>query len=275
MSTGNASASGRTRGGGPRTVRGKRNSSQNAIRHGLRAAAVLVTGEDPAAFDQLHAGVVADLAPEGALEEELVDRVAVLLWRLRRVVLAETAAAKQSAMDGEASIEKASTEIHGESSDDLITRHGILCCAVAHLDGDSSTAWAAPTVIDALHAIYGQPIDGDGGMGVEDTLQTALARAARTTGAPLNAIVARVRASLDGEAEDANAKIEAHYRWVAAESDRRAFLEAATIEKLCRYETHLDRSLTRALATLAALKPGGALPIRASSFGKIAQGGKS
>jgi hypothetical protein len=36
-------------------------------------------------------GIVANLAPEGALEEELAERLATLLWRLRRVTRYETA----------------------------------------------------------------------------------------------------------------------------------------------------------------------------------------
>jgi hypothetical protein len=45
----------------------------------------LVPGESTAAFDHFCAALRADLAPEGALEEALVDRIAGLTWRLRRV----------------------------------------------------------------------------------------------------------------------------------------------------------------------------------------------
>ena len=70
---------------GPRTARGKTASSANALTHGLRSRRVLVPGESRAEFDAFCTALRADLAPEGALEDALVDRLTGLLWRLRRV----------------------------------------------------------------------------------------------------------------------------------------------------------------------------------------------
>jgi hypothetical protein len=42
-------------------------------------------------FDRHVDGILANLAPEGSLEEELARRIASLLWRLRRVVRYESA----------------------------------------------------------------------------------------------------------------------------------------------------------------------------------------
>src|SRR5262249_53435900 len=71
---------------GPRTTAGKALVRFNAIRHGLRAASVVVPGlESPAEWEQFRAGVIASIAPAGLLEETLADRAAGLLWRLRRV----------------------------------------------------------------------------------------------------------------------------------------------------------------------------------------------
>ena len=75
---------------GPRTEAGKAASSANALSHGLTAAgAVVLPEEDPDAFERLRAGVIADLAPAGALQRALAQRVAVLLWRLDRVARLE------------------------------------------------------------------------------------------------------------------------------------------------------------------------------------------
>jgi hypothetical protein len=71
---------------GPRTPAGKALVRFNAVRHGLRAASVVVPGlEAPAEWEQFRTGVVASLAPNGLLEETLADRAAGVLWRLRRV----------------------------------------------------------------------------------------------------------------------------------------------------------------------------------------------
>lgn len=76
---------------GPRTVAGKARAAGNAVTHGLTAAAPVLPGEDPAGWEAHRAGVVAALAPAGALEQALADRVAAGLWRLRRVLAYETA----------------------------------------------------------------------------------------------------------------------------------------------------------------------------------------
>jgi hypothetical protein len=70
---------------GPRTSEGKAKSSQNALKHGLTARYALLPDEDPTLRRQLSARLVADLKPQGALERELVERLAHLSWRLRRV----------------------------------------------------------------------------------------------------------------------------------------------------------------------------------------------
>ena len=75
---------------GPRTEAGKAASSANALRHGLTSELlVLLSDEDGDAFKRLREGVIADLAPAGALQEVLAERAAVLLWRLDRVARME------------------------------------------------------------------------------------------------------------------------------------------------------------------------------------------
>lgn len=75
---------------GPRTGAGKAIVRLNAVRHGLRAAAVVVPGfESPAEWEAFRAGVVESLEPVGALAEALADRAAGLLWRLKRAERAE------------------------------------------------------------------------------------------------------------------------------------------------------------------------------------------
>jgi hypothetical protein len=75
---------------GPRTGAGKAIVRLNAVKHGLRAAAVVVPGfESPAAWEAFRAGVVDSLQPAGALAEALAERAAGLLWRLQRAERAE------------------------------------------------------------------------------------------------------------------------------------------------------------------------------------------
>src|SRR5262249_37611321 len=48
---------------------------------GIYSATALLPGEDAKAFDRLHRALKAELAPDGALEEEIVRYIARLLWR--------------------------------------------------------------------------------------------------------------------------------------------------------------------------------------------------
>lgn len=76
---------------GPVTISGKENASRNAMRHGLLSARLFVEGEDPAEFQALNDELVTSLRPAGTIEHALVERVAVAIWRQRRLIEAEAA----------------------------------------------------------------------------------------------------------------------------------------------------------------------------------------
>lgn len=76
---------------GPRTQQSKERSKHNAITHGIFSEAVVLKGESQNEFDVLLSALCEDRQPEGALEEILVNKHAVLWWRLRRVWTAEGA----------------------------------------------------------------------------------------------------------------------------------------------------------------------------------------
>jgi hypothetical protein len=69
---------------GPRTPEGKAVARMNALKHGLTASTIALPGEDAEAYERLRNNLVAALHPKGALELELVDRIAECIWRLRR-----------------------------------------------------------------------------------------------------------------------------------------------------------------------------------------------
>jgi hypothetical protein len=70
---------------GPSTPEGKSRSAQNALKHGLRAQKFVVLPEENAAEFRAHAAALnEELAPVGALESVLAERVAVAAWRLAR-----------------------------------------------------------------------------------------------------------------------------------------------------------------------------------------------
>ena len=77
---------------GPRTLDGKSSSSGNATRHGLLSTRLFLDDEDPDEFANLLCDLQGALAPVGAMELALVERIAVTLWRQRRLITAESAA---------------------------------------------------------------------------------------------------------------------------------------------------------------------------------------
>ena len=77
---------------GPRTPEGKARSSLNAVRHGLCAAGVISSEESPEAFEAIRQQLAAEWRPASVLELAMVDQIAELLWRRRRVAAVEVTA---------------------------------------------------------------------------------------------------------------------------------------------------------------------------------------
>jgi hypothetical protein len=69
---------------GPRTEAGKARSRLNALQYGLTAKTIVLPGEDAAELQELYEQIRADLKPQGAFEEQLVERITSCFWRLRR-----------------------------------------------------------------------------------------------------------------------------------------------------------------------------------------------
>jgi hypothetical protein len=69
---------------GPRTPEGKRISARNSTAHGLRSTCVLIASDDPAQYQAFHSALMDELAPVGATEYLLADRIAALHWQLQR-----------------------------------------------------------------------------------------------------------------------------------------------------------------------------------------------
>jgi hypothetical protein len=76
---------------GPRSQGGKSRSRLNSRKHGLTAKTLIIVGECADDFDQLRAELMDEHDPQSALEAELVERLAGILWRLRRVPFFEAA----------------------------------------------------------------------------------------------------------------------------------------------------------------------------------------
>ncbi len=77
--------------GGPRTPEGKKAVAQNAVTHGINSLSPVAGGESPEAWEAFRQGYHQSFAPVGVPEIETVDEMAMVKWRQRRVIRAETA----------------------------------------------------------------------------------------------------------------------------------------------------------------------------------------
>ncbi len=109
---------------GPKTRTGKAASKINAIKHGLLAADFVVRDEDPVEFAGVLESLIDEFQPQGPLEEQLVERVAACMWRLRRLYRVEAEIFTYETMT--IALNNASEEVAKyECSDrDLILRDG-------------------------------------------------------------------------------------------------------------------------------------------------------
>ena len=74
---------------GPRSAEGKARSRRNSTVHGLTGKSPILPGEDPADLLDLAESYRTELHPEGQVEEDLVERMAIATYRLHRIARIE------------------------------------------------------------------------------------------------------------------------------------------------------------------------------------------
>ena len=70
---------------GPRSAEGKAKVAKNAVKHGVFASQTLIKGENREDFELLREQLLGELAPAGAVENMLAERIVSLSWRLKRI----------------------------------------------------------------------------------------------------------------------------------------------------------------------------------------------
>jgi hypothetical protein len=157
---------------GPKTEAGKARSATNALRHGLRSDAPVVPGEDPDAWEAHRAGIVASFSPAGALEAELAGRVALSLWRLRRVAAYETAVTTLSVNAAEEDVRADAPFGTGKSDHQKLTE----TLEALEKRRDTVDLWDETLrLLQQLpHLPDGEPIDGDEVYGILEDVRGEL-----------------------------------------------------------------------------------------------------
>jgi hypothetical protein len=252
----------------PAKIRGTEITRFNALRHGVLSRYTVLPWEDAAEYRDLVASLVAEHAPHGPTEEHLVEELAGILWRKRRLRMAEAAAHRKGLEDA------------------LSHSHRTARRAVAHLDATDGSEDVAEAVratsadtedavcdmredeamtrqaLDLLGSRRNDPYEAATAALREDTQQwwaDTLARDPSELGEdeePFTADAEGLRRFLEGEVLpwfEARKK-ELASRPVIREQAFGESLDPDKLERLGRYEVHLDRKFERMLAMLLRLK---------------------
>jgi hypothetical protein len=105
---------------GPITENGKITVAKNALKHGLFCQQLVLSNENNDDFSALLQNLESSLGPTNVLEQSLVERIAVTLWRQARLVRAETA---QLQLNSQPSA--IASEVNRTINDDWVPLHTI------------------------------------------------------------------------------------------------------------------------------------------------------
>jgi hypothetical protein len=240
----------------------------NALKHGVLSRYTVLPWEDASEYQALLAALAVEHAPQGPTEEHLVEELAGILWRKRRLRLAEAAAHRRGL------------------NSTLDPFRETVKVALVHLDARDQSG----RVVDAIRAT---PTDtGEDiremqedeamtrraldllGSRRNDAYEAALATLREDTRAWWADVLAREPDELEEDETPATADAEGLRRflesavlpWFANHKNElanrplireQAFGEALNpdkLERLGRYEVHLDRKLERTLGMLLKLQ---------------------
>jgi hypothetical protein len=282
--------------GGPATQEGKEVVKWNATQHGIRSPAPVVTRvEKKEDWEEHRDGMLESLHPEGHLELVLAERVALLSWRLHRVIRYET---ESIALYQERVEDDLARERRFESDPDRpeVVRSNAKSAREEHrllkrfakleddkplsaLDADS-VIWEAMECADKvaegevdpeelLESISVPALpDSDSWEGYEGWT-AGLARAvieavAQATEEEPEELVEAATRGARFKVERAKLEAEKVERDLRNMARERLLPDDKTLEKVARYEAHLSRGLYKALHELEALqvrRTGGAAPL--------------
>jgi hypothetical protein len=240
----------------------------NALRHGVLSRYTVLPWESADEYRAVVEALVAEHGPQGPTEEHLVEEIAGILWRKRRLRLAE-AAAHRRGLEGTLASYRETVKV-----------------ALVHLD----TTGQSERVVDAIRATVADTDEDIAEMETDeamtrsaldllgskrnDAYEAALAALRQDTQAwwtdtlacdpdelgegeePATADVEGLRRFLEGEVLPwfENRKKELANRPLIREQAFGEALDPDKLERLGRYEVHLDRKLERMLTMLLQLK---------------------
>jgi hypothetical protein len=240
----------------------------NALRHGVLSRYTVLPWEDADEYRDLVASLVAEHAPQGLTEERLVEELAGVLWRKRRLRLAEGAAYRRGLEQTlrpfrrttKAALVLLEADEPAEGVGDAIR------ASAADGDEDNNDIGQDEAVtrraLELLNSRRNDPYEAALTALSEDTQQWWADTLARDSAEleegdePATADAEGLRRFLEGEVLpwfEARKKELANRPLIREQAFGEA-LDPDKLERLGRYEVHLDRKLERMLTVLLHLK---------------------
>ena len=240
----------------------------NAVRHGVLSRHTVLPWEDETEYQTLLEALATEHTPEGPTEEHLVEELAGILWRTRRLRLAEAAAHRRGL------------------EDTLAPYRETVKAALVHLD----TPHESDQLADAIRMTDRDTAEAIAEMEEDEAMTTrAIKQLHSGKRNAYNAALAVLRDDTrewweESLTEDQEEREECDEPYVADSDGLLKFLAAKVLpwyvtrrkelsnrplireqafgesldpnklERLARYETHLDRKLERTLAMLLRLR---------------------
>ena len=232
----------------------------NAMKHGILSRLAVLAHEDHAEFADLLAALLDEHRPGGMTERHLIEELATIIWRKRRVLLAEGAkineGLKSAANSSKTVMASAAPFQRGMASETTDVRDLLDLTPEDIAESQKSAA------LDLAATQKAAAILRKGGPNAYTKARRALIQESRDW---WDEHVAEEEppATAEGLAEFIRDSLEPICYRMAREAQFTPAIKAQTLgeglrahllEKLNRYETHLDRKFERTLAMLLKLK---------------------
>jgi hypothetical protein len=264
---------------GPRTPKGKENSKHNALRHGIFSSVTVLAGESSDEYESLLEGLSDALQPDNTLETLLVEKLATLSWRHRRMLQAEVAEIQQGSEFLEWD-QKMRYSHEAEMTKRRIPRvfktHVDRPCLIPEIQNPEVLEHCLKLLLDLQKEITSRGFskDRDGSIlaaiygsseGLHGTLLRSYSVYRATASAPeeerqrngyatpeacKNRILSEIAVEIQRLRDFRQEQAEKESERTKLEILRRKIPESAKLDRLLRYETSLERSFDRTLTQL-------------------------
>jgi hypothetical protein len=238
----------------------------NALRHGILSRYTVLPWEDATEYEAILAGLTAEHNPKGPTEEHLVEELAGIIWRKRRLRLAEAAVHHRGLQDAlqpfRETAKAALVHVEGRHSElaaAAVHASAQTCDELTELDADEALTKAALEILgttrnDAYEAALAVLRED-----TRDWWHSELAREATEDEEDeprYSADPSSLRRFLETELADwyRRVRMELIHRPAVRDQAFGEALDPVKIERLCRYEVHLDRKLEHTSGMLFRLK---------------------